>query len=101
MIVVMKQGAKEAHIAAVVEELEREGMQVQVNQGVDCTVLGVLGDTARVDRDRLSMKEAVDRIVPVSEWAAAPSPSSPGRARWRAQSRWSRWPGLCRRRAQP
>ena len=67
MIVVMKQGAKEAHIAAVVEELEREGMQVQVNQGVDCTVLGVLGDTARVDRDRLSMKEAVDRIVPVSE----------------------------------
>ena len=45
MIVVMKNNASEDEIARVTDALVKKGMQVQNNQGVDCTVLGVLGDT--------------------------------------------------------
>lgn len=67
MIIVMKQSAAREQVQELVHELENEGMQVQVNDGVECTVLGVLGDTAVLDQDRLSMREGVERVMRVQE----------------------------------
>ena len=67
MIVIMKPDATETQISEVVKELKSCGMQVQINNGVECTVLGVLGDTTIIDQDHLSMKEGIDRIVRVQE----------------------------------
>ncbi len=67
MIVIMKPGASGEQVSEVVKELEEMGMQIQVNSGVECTVLGVLGDTATIDADHLSMKEGIDRVVRVQE----------------------------------
>ena len=60
MIIIMKPQATEEQIGSLCHDLSRQGMQVQRNAGVDCTVLGVLGDVARLDpHDFL--------ILPVSE----------------------------------
>lgn len=67
MIIVMKNDAKEEEVSAMVEELNRSGMQVQINSGVECTVLGVLGDTASLDENTLSMRKGVERVMRVQE----------------------------------
>ncbi|MEA4853514.1 MAG: 3-deoxy-7-phosphoheptulonate synthase [Christensenella sp.] len=67
MIVVMKNRATGDDIARVVDTLEKKGMQVQINSGVDCTVLGVLGDTYMVDKERIGIMGGVERVVSVQE----------------------------------
>ena len=67
MIIVMKNKAKEEEVSAMVDELNRSGMQVQINAGVECTVLGVLGDTASLDENTLSMRKGVERVMRVQE----------------------------------
>ncbi|MEI6101622.1 MAG: 3-deoxy-7-phosphoheptulonate synthase, partial [Eubacteriales bacterium] len=67
MIIVMRNDAKEEEIGAVVEELNKSGMQVQINSGVQCTVLGVLGDTASLDENSLGMRHGVERVMRVQE----------------------------------
>ena len=42
-------------------------MQVQRNAGVDCTVLGVLGDVAKLDPHDFLIQPGVERVMPVSE----------------------------------
>lgn len=37
---------------------------MQINAGVDCVVLGVLGDTALVDKEQVMLMEGVERIIP-------------------------------------
>ena len=61
MIVVMKNSASSEKILRVTDALVKKGMQVQTNKGVNCTVLGVLGDTYMVDKERVGMMNGVDR----------------------------------------
>ncbi|MEA5002180.1 MAG: 3-deoxy-7-phosphoheptulonate synthase [Christensenella sp.] len=67
MIVVMKSDATQAEIMKVSDRLEQKGMQVQINHGIDCTVLGVLGDTYTVDKERIGLMGGVERVVSVQE----------------------------------
>lgn len=67
MIVVMENGASWDQIMKVSDHLEKLGMQVQINNGVECAVLGILGDTYTVDKEKVSMMSGVDRVVPVQE----------------------------------
>ena len=53
MIIIMKPQATEEQIGSLCHDLSRQGMQVQRNAGVDCTVLGVLGDVAQSRSARL------------------------------------------------
>lgn len=67
MIVVMENGASWDQIMHVTDHLKDLGMQVQVNNGVECAVLGVLGDTYTVDKEKVSLMDGVERVVPVQE----------------------------------
>ncbi len=67
MIVIMKHEASKDNVHTLVQKLELDGMQVQINAGTSCTVLGVLGDTGSLDSDQLSLCEGVERIMRVSE----------------------------------
>ncbi len=67
MIIVMKNDAKEEEVSAMVDELTKSGMKVQINDGVQCTVLGVLGDTHLLNENTLSRRSGVDRVVRVQE----------------------------------
>lgn len=67
MIVIMKPEATAENISHIVGELRGMNMDVQVNNGVECTVLGVLGNTVEVDAGALEMNPSVDRVMRVSE----------------------------------
>ena len=67
MIIVMKQDALAEDIHDIERELTEDGMNVQRNEGVHCTVLGVIGDTGILDTDALTMRPGVERIMRVSE----------------------------------
>ncbi len=67
MIVVMEPTATKDEVSAVTGSLEKLGMSVQVNEGVECTVLGVLGDTYTVDKEVVAMMGGVEKVVSVQE----------------------------------
>ena len=67
MIIVMKPQATREQIDALCTSLGNRGMQVQRNAGVDCTVLGVIGDVASLDPHDFLMQPGVERVMPVSE----------------------------------
>lgn len=67
MIVVMKPHATEKQVEAVRDKIQKMGLEVHGISGEVHVVLGVVGDTARVDKGMLSLSEGVERIVPVAE----------------------------------
>jgi len=67
MIVIMKPGAEQEEINQIVSDLRSLEMDVQINQGVECTVLGVLGQTMEIDTSSLELNPSVDRVLRVSE----------------------------------
>ena len=64
MIIIMKPQATEEQIGSLCQDLSRHGMQVQRNAGVDCTVLGVLGDVAKLDPHDFLIQPGVERVMP-------------------------------------
>ncbi len=68
MVIVMKPGTSQAKIRALVARLEKDhGVKVGVTNGVDCSILGLVGDTTHIDMDKLSMNEDVERVMRVQE----------------------------------
>ena len=66
MIVVMSEHATEEQIAHVGEAIARLGFAVHRSRGVTQTVLGVVGDVAAADPDRLAMLDGVKQCVRVT-----------------------------------
>ena len=68
MIIIMKPEATKQEISTVVEELKHDyHVDVQVNTGTQCTVLGVLGDTHAIDGEKILLSPCVERVMAVQE----------------------------------
>lgn len=67
MIIVMKEGAAQSSIHAVVNYVETNGLKVHLSQGEQVTIIGVVGDKSRLSMENLSVYKDVDRLVPVTE----------------------------------
>jgi len=68
MIIIMKPQATETDVNSITAKLQRlYDVSVQVNKGVDCTVLGVLGNTHIIDIDKVMLLDNVEKVMPVSE----------------------------------
>ena len=67
MIVVMKPKAKEEHINSIIERIENAGLRIDKSVGVDYTVIGVVGDTGKIDRELISSLPGVSKILKVQE----------------------------------
>ena len=67
MIIIMKPKATEEQIESLASSLKAQGMDIQRNAGVDCVVLGVIGDVAHLDPHDFLIQPGVERIMPVSE----------------------------------
>ena len=66
MIVIMKRDAAKQDIDTLVAGSDNTAHSgFRKNEGVECTVLGLLGDTASLDRDALSMRQGVERVMQV------------------------------------
>lgn len=67
MIIVLKKRAQEADLQRVLEKVEMQGVQAHVSKGENVTVVGLIGDTTKVDPEMMEVDEAVDKVMKVSE----------------------------------
>ena len=67
MIAVLKQGTTPAQTQHLVDWLKNMNLDVHISEGTHVTVLGLIGDTSRVDMDLLNSLEMVDTVKRVSE----------------------------------
>ena len=67
MIAVLKNGTTTAQREHLIEWLKRMGLEVHLSQGQEITILGLIGDTSRVDMELLSSLEIVESVKRVSE----------------------------------
>ena len=67
MIVVLKNGVSEGKRAQLIDWLGEQGVKVHISQGEFQTVLGLIGDTTRVDMDLLGSLSIVDSVKRVTE----------------------------------
>ena len=67
MIAILKHGTTQEQTQSLIQWLNRMNMDVHVSEGKEVTVLGLIGDTSRIDMDLLSSLEIVDSVKRVSE----------------------------------
>lgn len=68
MIIIMKPQATQEDITSVAGKLkEQYGVNIQINHGIDCMVLGVIGNTHVIDIDKVMLLDNVEKVMPVSE----------------------------------
>lgn len=66
MMIVMKEGASEEQIQAVVDRIEKAGANAHISRGQFVTVIGAVGDADnRVHEAGLELAEGVDHVVPI------------------------------------
>ena len=66
MIVVLKSGVEQEKQAQLIDWLSEQGLQVHISQGEYQTVLGLVGDTTRVDMDLIGSLGIVDSVKRVT-----------------------------------
>lgn len=67
MIAVLKHGTTPEQTQHLVQWLAHMNLDVHISQGAEVTVLGLIGDTSRVDMELLTSLEIVDSVKRVSE----------------------------------
>ena len=67
MIAILKHGTTPQQTAHLVAWLKHQNLDVHISEGAEVTVLGLIGDTSRVDMELLSSLEIVESVKRVSE----------------------------------
>ena len=67
MVVIMKPGTSQNEIRKLAAKFEAENLKVGITNGVGCSILGLVGDTAHIDIDKILLNEYVERVMRVSE----------------------------------
>lgn len=67
MIVVLKQGVEKDNCGQLISWLENLGLNIHISEGEYQTVLGLVGDTSKVDMDLVESLEIVDSVKRISE----------------------------------
>ncbi|NLZ45688.1 MAG: 3-deoxy-7-phosphoheptulonate synthase [Clostridiales bacterium] len=67
MVIVLKQIATEKNIKALISELQARGLSTNYSEGTSQTVLGIIGDTTKIDADDLQRLSSVESVKRISE----------------------------------
>jgi len=67
MIVVMKTGSNQKEIARVIKRIESVGLTPHLSEGLEHTVIGVLGQVFPELRDSLELLPGVEQVIPVTK----------------------------------
>ena len=66
MMIIMATEATTDQIASVVARIEAEGLQAHLSQGEERTIIGVVGDIRRINREQFGLMGGVNHIVSIS-----------------------------------
>ncbi len=67
MITVLKSGVSEQQRNQLIEWFEDQGLRVHISEGEYQTVLGLIGDTSRIDEELVASLDMVDTVKRISE----------------------------------
>lgn len=67
MVVIMRCDATREEIARIKERIEMEGCKVNLIQGENQCILGIIGDTTKIDPDKIQANECVERVTKVQQ----------------------------------
>lgn len=67
MVIIMKPGTTPESINALAWEMEQKGFKVGITHGVNCSILGLVGDTSHMDIDQIGLNPHVERVMRVQE----------------------------------
>ena len=67
MIAILKHGTTPDQTSHLVDWLKTMNLDVHISQGQEVTILGLIGDTSRVDMELLNSLEIVETVKRVSE----------------------------------
>jgi 3-deoxy-7-phosphoheptulonate synthase len=67
MIVIMKSNSTSDEINEVAKRIEESGLKAHISQGVEHTIIGVLGRTFPELQDTLQLLSGVEEVIPVSK----------------------------------
>lgn len=65
MIIVTTPGISDAQLDRIIEHIEAAGLRAHVSRGEHRTIVGCIGDEARLAEHGLTMLEGVERVMPV------------------------------------
>jgi len=63
MIIIMKHGATTEQVGNITQYIERWGCKPHISAGAETTIIGVIGDVRRVDRDQIALMDGVESTV--------------------------------------
>ena len=67
MIILLKDKVNEKQVKNLTNWLESTGFQLHISKGAHQTIIGLIGDTSRVDIDLISSLDIVDRVQRIQE----------------------------------
>ena len=67
MVVILKKNADAGKIQALLRQIDTLGVKTNYSEGTEATVIGLIGDTSRVDMDPLLANEAVEDVKRITE----------------------------------
>jgi 3-deoxy-7-phosphoheptulonate synthase len=67
MIIVMQKNATKDQIKDIIDKINKMGFEIHRDDGVDHTVLGVIGDTRRIDARIFELESGVSEVLRVTE----------------------------------
>ncbi|VYU34916.1 3-deoxy-7-phosphoheptulonate synthase [Clostridium tertium] len=67
MVIILKPRTKQEEIDKLTNELEREGVKVNPVIGTDLIILGLVGDTSKIDALKIEANDNVEKVMHVQE----------------------------------
>ena len=67
MVIIVKQNTKEERIRELIQWIESQNLRTHISTGDFSTVIGVIGDTSKLDEDLISGLDIVEGVKRVSE----------------------------------
>lgn len=67
MIIVFKPQTSDDELEKVISKVEALGVVTHVSKGVETTIVGLVGDTTKIDPKQIEVSPAVERVMHVSE----------------------------------
>lgn len=67
MIAVLKNGVTREQLDNLIDWFQKQGLKVHISEGEYSTVLGLIGDTTRIDTDLLSSLDIIESVTRISE----------------------------------
>jgi len=65
MVIVLQPKSTQNDIDIVVEKIKQLGLEAHVSKGTERTIIGIIGDERKIQRDQLALLPKVENVIPI------------------------------------